>query len=165
MGQVINRDQLGQVAEHLHSLGPHKIVWTSGCFDLLHAGHVRSLRAAWNLGDYLVVGVNSDESVARLKGRDRPIIPAAERAEMIAAITGVHYVVVFHEDTPTACIEELRPHVVCKGEEYRTQPMPETAIVEGYGGRVEFLSRISPVSTTEIVRRIIRAFLGSTHTI
>ncbi|HEV3383702.1 MAG TPA: adenylyltransferase/cytidyltransferase family protein [Gemmata sp.] len=133
------------------------VVWTNGCFDLFHAGHVRSLRAARACGDVLVVGINSDASVRRLKGAGRPILPAVERTELIASLGCVDHVVVFEEDTPEECIRLLRPDVHCKGADYALphgKPIPEATLVEGYGGRVAFLPLIDGLSTSELIRRI-----------
>jgi rfaE bifunctional protein nucleotidyltransferase chain/domain len=105
----------------------------------------------------LVVGVNSDESVRRLKGSGRPIIPAAERAELVAALACAQHVVVFDEDTPEECIRLLRPHIHCKGADYAPphgKPIPEAALVESYGGRVAFLPLVDGLSTSELIRRI-----------
>ena len=133
------------------------VVWTNGCFDLLHAGHVRSLRAAAALGDVLVVGLNSDESVRRLKGPSRPILPEEDRAESLAALECVDHVLVFPDSTPTAVLGRLRPDVHCKGADYAPphgRPIPEKAVVEAYGGRVAFLPLVEGVSTTELIRRL-----------
>jgi len=133
------------------------VVWTNGCFDILHVGHVRSLQAARRFGDILVVGLNSDDSVRRLKGPDRPILPAAERAELLAALECVDHVVIFDEATPESALARLQPEVHCKGADYAPphgKPIPEAALVEGYGGRVEFLPLMPASSTTDIVRRI-----------
>src|ERR1700677_1183326 len=133
------------------------VVWTNGCFDLVHVGHVRSLQAARRFGDLLVVGLNSDASVHRLKGPGRPIVPCAERAELLAALACVDHVVVFEESTPEAALARLQPDVHCKGADYAPphgKPIPEASIVEGYGGRVEFLPMIPANSTSDIVRRI-----------
>jgi rfaE bifunctional protein nucleotidyltransferase chain/domain len=135
------------------------VVWTNGCFDLLHVGHVRNLRAARGLGDALVVGVNDDASVRQLKGADRPILPAAERAELLAALECVDAVVLFGEDLPSAALARLRPEVHCKGADYAPpngKPIPEAAVVAAYGGRVEFLPLVAGVSTSDLVRRIMR---------
>ena len=135
------------------------VVWTNGCFDLLHAGHVRSLQAAAALGDVLDVGVNSDDSVRRLKGKGRPLLPAAERLEVLAALECVAHAVVFEEQTPEAILAKVQPDIHCKGAEYAPphgRPIPERAVVEAYGGRVEFLPLLPGISTTELVRRIRR---------
>lgn len=133
------------------------VVWTNGCFDLMHAGHARSLRAARALGDVLVVGINSDRSVRRLKGPDRPILPASERAELIASLECVGHVVVFDDDTPERCLRLLQPDLHCKGRDYEPphgKPIPEAAIVESYGGKVVYLPLVDRLSTTELIRRI-----------
>jgi phosphoheptose isomerase len=133
------------------------VVWTNGCFDLLHAGHVRSLEAARALGDLLVVGLNSDESVRRLKGTGRPVMAAAERAEVLSALRAVDHVVVYEEDTPEGALERLRPDVHAKGADYAPpngKPLPERAVVEAYGGRIEFLPFVDGISTTELVERV-----------
>jgi rfaE bifunctional protein nucleotidyltransferase chain/domain len=133
------------------------VVWTNGCFDLLHAGHVRSLKAAAALGDVLVVGLNSDASVRRLKGPGRPVLAEAERAELLAALECVDHVLVFPEDEPSNVLCQLRPDVHCKGAEYAPphgRPLPERAVVESYGGRVAFLPLVEGLSTTELLRRV-----------
>jgi phosphoheptose isomerase len=129
------------------------VVWTNGVFDLLHVGHVRNLEAAARLGDVLVVGVNSDASVRRLKGPERPFVPAGERAETLAALAAVACVVVFDEDTPEAVLARLRPDVHAKGDDYRPphgKPIPEAATVEAYGGRIAFLPLVPGRSTTTL---------------
>ena len=147
---------LSGLGETLRAAGK-VVVWTNGCFDLVHAGHARSLRAARELGDVLVVGVNSDDSVRRLKGPGRPVLPESERAELVASLACVDFVVVFGEDTPSECIRLLRPAVHCKGADYAPpggKPVPEAAVVESYGGRVFFLPLIEGISTTELIRRL-----------
>src|SRR5438132_6831115 len=117
--------------EHFRAEGS-RFVWTNGCFDLLHVGHVRNLQAARALGDVLVVGVNSDDSVRALKGPDRPILSQLERVEMLAALECVHYVTVFSESTPEAVISGLKPDIHCKGAEYAPpngRPVPEADLV------------------------------------
>jgi rfaE bifunctional protein nucleotidyltransferase chain/domain len=133
------------------------VVWTNGCFDLLHVGHVRSLQAARAFGDILVVGLNSDDSVRRLKGPNRPIVPALERAEVLAALECVAHVIVFDELTPEAALARLEPDVHCKGADYAPphgKPIPEAGVVQAYGGRIEFLPLVPDVSTSELARRL-----------
>jgi phosphoheptose isomerase len=135
------------------------VVWTNGCFDLLHAGHVRSLEAARALGDVLVVGLNSDDSVRRLKGHGRPVVSAAERAVVLAGLRAVDHVVVYDEETPEGALDRLRPDVHAKGADYAPpngKPLPERAVVEAYGGRIEFLPFVDGVSTTDLVERLAR---------
>jgi D-glycero-beta-D-manno-heptose 1-phosphate adenylyltransferase len=133
------------------------VVWTNGCFDLLHAGHLRSLLAARAFGDVLIVGLNSDQSVRQLKGPSRPILPQADRAELLAALECVDHVLLFDDLVPTPVLEQLRPDVHCKGADYAPphgKPIPEQAIVEAYGGRVAFLPLLPGMSTSELIRRI-----------
>jgi phosphoheptose isomerase len=133
------------------------VVWTNGCFDLLHVGHVRGLEAARSLGDMLVVGVNSDDSVRQLKGPGRPVVPASERVQVIAALACVDYVVTFAEVTPETALTRLKPDVHCKGADYAPpcgKPIPEASVVESCGGRVEFLPFVPSISTSDLIRRI-----------
>ena len=144
-------------ARHRCRVDGKVVVWTNGCFDLLHLGHVRNLQAARALGQVLVVGVNSDASVRQLKGAGRPIIPGVERAEIIAALQCVDYVILFDELTPEVALARLQPDVHCKGADYAPphgKPIPEAVIVAGYGGRIEFLPLLPSLSTSDLVRRI-----------
>ena len=153
---VVTPADLPALGDRLRAAGK-AVVWTNGCFDLFHAGHARSLHSARALGDVLVVGVNSDASVRRLKGPGRPVLPAAERAELVASLACVDFTVVFDEDTPEECIRLLRPAVHCKGADYAPphgKPVPEAALVESYGGRVAYLPLVDGISTTELIRRI-----------
>lgn len=129
------------------------VVWTNGVFDLLHLGHVRSLEAAKRFGDLLVVGVNADVTVRAAKGPERPVVPEAERAQLVAALGAVDYVTIFREPDPSEVLRQLQPHVHCKGDEYASRPMPERAIVEAYGGRVELIPRLPDLSTTRLLQR------------
>ncbi len=152
----VSRDVLLERREAWRAAG-QTVVWTNGVFDLLHVGHVRNLQAAARLGDVLVVGLNSDASVRRLKGSERPFLPAAERAELLAALRGVAAVVVFDEDTPEAALARLRPDVHVKGADYRPphgKPIPEAATVEAYGGRIAFLPLVPGRSTSALADSI-----------
>jgi len=135
------------------------VVWTNGCFDLLHAGHIRSFRDAKALGDILIVGVNSDASVRAVKGDSRPIVNQADRAELIAALEMVDYVTIFEEPTPVAALSRLRPDIHCKGAEYAdgARPFPERETVLGYGGRIRFLPLHPGRSSTELIDRIVKS--------
>ena len=140
-----------------HRAAGEVVVWTNGCFDLIHVGHVRNLQACRGFGDVLVVGVNSDESVRRLKGPSRPIVPAAERAEILAALACVDHVVIFDEATPEACLARLRPDIHCKGADYAPphgKPIPEAKLVEAYGGRIAFLPLVPGHSTTDLEAKL-----------
>jgi phosphoheptose isomerase len=152
-GRVVAWAQLEREREEWRRAGL-KVVWTNGCFDLLHVGHLRSLEAAKQLGDVLVVGVNGDASTKALKGEGRPLMPAEERAELVAALAPVDRVLVFEEETPEAALGRLQPDVHAKGEDYADGPMPERAVVESYGGVVELLPLVAGRSTTELVRRL-----------
>jgi rfaE bifunctional protein nucleotidyltransferase chain/domain len=131
-----------------------RVVFTNGCFDLLHPGHVRYLAAARALGDALVVGLNDDASVTRLKGPERPILQAAERAEVLAALAAVDHVIVFAEDTPLALVTALRPDVLVKGADWADADIVGAEVVRAAGGRVERVALVPGVSTSELLRRI-----------
>ncbi|MEI8138863.1 MAG: adenylyltransferase/cytidyltransferase family protein [bacterium] len=133
------------------------VVWTNGCFDLIHVGHVRSLQAARRFGDVLVVGLNSDSSVRKLKGPERPVVPESERAEILAALECVNAVYIFSDDTPERPLAELRPDIHCKGEDYKPphgKPIPEAALVAAYGGKIEFIPFEIATSTTGLIKSI-----------
>jgi rfaE bifunctional protein nucleotidyltransferase chain/domain len=133
------------------------VVWTNGCFDLLHAGHVQSLQAARGFGDVLVVGVNSDGYLQKSKGAGRPLTPLIERLEVLNALACVDFTIAFDDDTPELALRRLQPDVHCKGMDYAPphgKPIPEAAVVAAYGGRVEFLPMLPGTSTTELIRRI-----------
>jgi rfaE bifunctional protein nucleotidyltransferase chain/domain len=134
------------------------VVWTNGCFDLLHVGHVRSFRDAKALGDILIVGINSDASARSIKGDARPIVNQADRAEVIAALEMVDYVTIFDEPTPVTAVSKLRPDIHCKGAEYAdgARPFPERETVLSYGGQIRFLPLHSGRSTTDLVDRILK---------
>ena len=129
-------------------------VFTNGCFDLLHAGHVASLEAARALGDGLVVGLNSDSSVRALKGPTRPVIPQGDRAIVLAALECVDAVVVFDEATPEALLDALRPQIHAKGGDYIAEDLPEYALVRSWGGEVRILPILEGRSTTTILARM-----------
>ena len=154
--KVVDRDALVALRQRWRSEGK-TVVWTNGCFDLLHVGHVRSLQTARSLGNVVVVGVNSDRTVQQLKGPNRPLVPASQRAEVLAALESVDYVVIFDDATPEAILSLLEPEIHCKGVDYappQGEAIPEAEIVEAYGGRVEFLPLVPSVSTSGIIRRI-----------
>jgi rfaE bifunctional protein nucleotidyltransferase chain/domain/rfaE bifunctional protein kinase chain/domain len=130
------------------------IVATGGCFDLLHAGHVETLSAARALGDFLVVCLNSDASVTRLKGKGRPLVAAADRARVLEALECVDAVVVFDEDTPAEALTTIRPHIWAKGGDYSGQPLPETAVLTQWGGQVVVLPYLAGRSTTALIAAV-----------
>ncbi len=131
-----------------------RIVLTNGCFDVLHRGHTRYLNQAKQLGDVLVVALNDDDGVRRLKGPDRPINALADRAGVIAALSCVDYVTVFATDTPIPLIEALRPDIYAKGGDYSAQMLEETPVVEAFGGTVRILDYVPERSTTAVVQKI-----------
>jgi D-beta-D-heptose 7-phosphate kinase / D-beta-D-heptose 1-phosphate adenosyltransferase len=146
-------DDIGAVLRN-HRIQGQKIVFTNGCFDLFHSGHLELLRRASVLGQVLVVGVNSDKSVARIKGPGRPIIPQLDRVGVISALGFVDYVVVFDEDTPLKLIEQVRPDILVKGEDWKGKQVVGADIVKARGGRVEFVKLLKGISTTQLIKRI-----------
>jgi rfaE bifunctional protein nucleotidyltransferase chain/domain len=134
--------------------GGKRLVFTNGHFDLLHVGHLDYLEQARALGDALYIGVNSDGSSERLKGTGRPLVPAPERARLLAALRPVTACVIFEEDTAALVIEALRPDIYVKGGDYRDKPLPERALVESYGGQVVLIDYLPGHSTSELIRRV-----------
>ncbi len=153
--KIIQRAQLAALGERLRLEG-RRIAFANGCFDLLHVGHVRFLEGAAGHGDALVVGVNSDQSVAALKGPGRPLLPARARAELVAALESVDYVVIFDEPTAEGVLRDLRPDVQCKGTDYSPETVPEREVVESLGGTVRIVGDRKTHSTREILAEIAR---------
>ncbi len=145
--------QLPRVLARHKKLGK-KVVFTNGCFDILHVGHVRYLSEAKALGDVLVVGLNRDASVRKLKGAGRPVTPERERAEVLAALQSVDYVVFFSESTPERLIRALRPDFLVKGGDWKKSQIAGSAFVESYGGKVRSLQFIKGFSTTGLIAKI-----------
>jgi rfaE bifunctional protein nucleotidyltransferase chain/domain len=157
MAAVVSVEEAGRLASGWRAQGK-RLVLANGCFDLLHVGHVRYLQAARALGDALVVGLNSDASVRRLKGPGRPVMPAAERAELVAAVSGVDAVVVFDEDSADALIARLRPDVHAKGTDYTTDTVPEREAVAAGGGRVAIAGDPKDHSSKDLIATILSRF-------
>ena len=153
MKRVLNREEASKLIEDLKKQGK-QVVFTNGCFDILHVGHMTYLEEAKEFGDYLFVGVNSDESVKRLKGPTRPINSEVDRAELLAGLKAVDYTVIFTEDTPVELIGELKPSIHVKGKKKKKEDLPETKVVESYGGRVEIVSLVEGKSTSNVVKKI-----------
>jgi len=151
--KILSRQKLRPLLARAQSRG-RRVVFTNGCFDLLHVGHLRSFEQARGHGDLLVVGVNRDRRVRELKGASRPIIPESQRAEMVAGFAAVDYVVLFSEDTPSELIRALRPDIVCKGSEYRGQPTEERRTIEELGGRCVFLRQTPGIRTSRILEKL-----------
>ena len=151
--RICSRDEAAALVKLWKSRG-QKVVFTNGCFDLLHPGHVLLLRQAAAEGDRLVVGLNSDESVKRLKGSDRPVLCQEDRAAILSALDCVDMVVIFTEDTPLALIESLRPDVLVKGGDYTPESVVGRELVEANGGKVVIVPLLKGKSTTEIVKSL-----------
>ena len=151
---LIDRKDAATFCEGLRQRGK-QIVFTNGCFDILHAGHVRYLTMAKSFGDVLIVGLNTDESVRRLKGANRPINTQDDRAEVLLGLKAVDHVIFFGEQTAEALIAEVKPAVYVKGGDYTLKTLPEAAIVQSYGGRVELVNLVAGRSTTNIIGKIL----------
>ncbi len=156
---VLDRSVLTLLCEQLRQQGK-RIVFTNGCFDLLHFGHVQYLEQARRLGDVLIVGVNTDVSVRRLKGDRRPLRSQQERAALVAALKAVDFVTLFDEDTPEVLIAQLRPDVLVKGGDYRPEQIAGASLVRSWGGEVVVLPYVSGYSTSGIVQEILRRYQG-----
>ena len=154
MGIVVGIEELGRIAADLRQDG-ERLSFANGHFDLLHVGHLRYLVAAKSRGDRLIVGINGDRSVERLKGKGRPLVPAVERAELIAALEPVDFVVVFEEDSPSNLLTLLRPDVHCKGTDYDSpEKVPEYETVRSYGGQTALVGDPKDRSTRDLIAAI-----------
>jgi rfaE bifunctional protein nucleotidyltransferase chain/domain len=154
--KVVDRDTIAFIAADARRDGK-RVVFTNGCFDLLHVGHVRYLAEARAAGDLLIVGINTDDSVRRLKGPARPLVSEAERGEVLAALSAVDYVTPFGEDTPEELIRRVQPDVVAKGGDWTTETVVGRDIVEARGGRVLIIPTVEGFSTTTLAERIRRS--------
>jgi rfaE bifunctional protein nucleotidyltransferase chain/domain len=154
MGEVLDATALAQRLAELKRAGK-RIAFANGHFDMLHVGHLRYLQGARQEGDILVVGINDDDSVRRLKGPGRPIMPATERAELVAALQPVDLVVVFSGDSPGPLLAEIQPDVHCKGPDYGSpEGVPEYEIVRAYGGKTALVGDPKDHSTTDLIARV-----------
>ncbi|MFH1258038.1 MAG: D-glycero-beta-D-manno-heptose 1-phosphate adenylyltransferase [Candidatus Micrarchaeota archaeon] len=154
MGKIQTLDSLSKICEKFRDAGKI-IVTTNGVFDILHPGHVRYLENAKALGDILVVGVNSDASVKKIKGEHRPVNSEDDRAEVLAALQCIDYVCVFPETTPEHFLEAIKPSVHVKGGDYSSKDLPESAIVEKFGGKIKFVTFVKGYSTTTTIKKIV----------
>jgi D-beta-D-heptose 7-phosphate kinase/D-beta-D-heptose 1-phosphate adenosyltransferase len=154
MNNVKSWEELKTEVDRLHAAGK-KIVFTNGCFDILHAGHVRYLKQAREAGDVLVLALNSDSSVRTIKGEKRPIVPQEERAEVISALRSVDYVTFFNDATPLSLIEYLRPDLLVKGADWREEDVAGRDQVVSWGGRVVLIPIVEGASTTNIIEKIL----------
>jgi rfaE bifunctional protein nucleotidyltransferase chain/domain len=159
VGEIVKRDELLRRVAADRAAGK-TLAFANGCFDILHVGHVRYLEAAANEADLLIVAINDDESVRRLKGAGRPILSVEDRAELVAALRWVDYVVVFAEPTVGALLDAIRPDVHCKGTDYTVDTVPERDIVNGYGGRIAIVGDPKDHSTRDLLTRIGRDTIG-----
>jgi D-glycero-beta-D-manno-heptose 1-phosphate adenylyltransferase len=153
VGRVLSREDLLQAVAADRAAG-RTIAFANGCFDLLHVGHVRYLQSAAREADRLVVAINDDRSVASLKGAGQPILPDADRAEIVAAVRGVDYVTIFPETNVTPLLLALKPDVHCKGTDYTVETVPERETVTGYGGRIAIVGDPKDHSTRDLLARI-----------
>ena len=153
MGEVLSRAALIERVAADRAAG-RTVAFANGCFDLLHVGHIRYLQSAAAEADRLIVAINDDESVRTLKGEGRPVLAAADRAELVAALRGVDYVIVFPEPTVGPLLQALRPDVHCKGTDYTLDTVPERDIVKAYGGRVAIVGDPKDHSTRDLLARI-----------
>lgn len=151
--KVVKREEVQAVAQEIKQM-KKTLVFTNGCFDILHAGHVRYLQAAKELGDCLVVGLNSDESVRSLKGIQRPINKEEDRVEILSALSAVDYVVVFSERTAEQLVREIKPDVYVKGGDYNVKSLPEAEIVAKYGGKTVLIPEVPGRSSSNIIKKI-----------
>ena len=150
---LIDRNKIVETCEEIRRSN-NKIVFTNGCFDILHVGHVRYLTTAKSFGDILIVGLNTDDSVKMLKGANRPINNEKDRAEVLLGLKAVDYVVLFGERTAENLVAEVRPDIYVKGADYTVDKIPEAKIVQSYGGRVELVEFVAGHSTTNIIEQI-----------
>lgn len=153
MEKLIEKENLDNIIKKLKSENK-KIVFTNGCFDILHAGHVRYLKESKKFGDILIVGLNSDVSVKKIKGESRPINPEMDRAEVLAGLEAVSYIVLFDEISPVKLLEEIKPDIYTKGADYTVETLPEAKTVLSYGGKIEFIKFLEGRSTTKIIDKI-----------
>jgi rfaE bifunctional protein nucleotidyltransferase chain/domain len=158
VGETLSLEAALARREALRAAGA-RLVFTNGHFDLLHVGHLDYLEKARALGDALFVGLNGDESTERLKGAGRPLVPAAERARLLAALIPVTAVIIFEDRTAEGLVRALQPDVYVKGGDYADKPLPERALVEGYGGQVVLIDYLPGHSTTSLIARV-RALPG-----
>jgi len=155
MGEVIS---LGELLEAREKWKGKKVVFTNGCFDLLHIGHIHCLREAKKWGEILIVGLNSDSSVRKIKGEERPIVPQRERAAILASLEMVDYVCIFDEDTPYRIISLLKPDCIVKGGDWRPEDVVGKDMVEGRGGRVVTVNIVEEKSTKGLIQKIIERY-------
>lgn len=159
VGKLKDFDEIRDIVDKLR--GKKTVAFTNGCFDIIHAGHVSYLKKAKSMTDILIVGLNSDGSIKRIKGKERPINNQIDRALVLGSLESVDYVVIFNEDTPQKLIEAIRPDILIKGADWKGKEIAGSDFVKGYGGRCEFVEFLDNRSTTNIVQRIINEYCGN----
>jgi D-beta-D-heptose 7-phosphate kinase/D-beta-D-heptose 1-phosphate adenosyltransferase len=157
MNKIVTRERLKEKIDHLKKEGK-RIVFTNGCFDILHVGHTRYLREAKKTGDILILALNSDESVRCLKGDKRPLIPEDERGDVVASLESVDFVTIFNESTPFELIEYLKPDILVKGGDWAENEVVGRDSVTTWGGKVIIIPEIKGSSTTNIIEKIINVY-------
>ena len=155
MGYILDRKDAGKVLANIRK--DKKVVFTNGCFDIIHKGHIDYLSKAAKLGDIMVLGLNSDESISRIKGDKRPIMPFEDRSAILSALGFIDFVVSFEEDTPYELIKEIVPDILIKGKDYDAKDIVGYDIVTGNGGKVETIELTPGKSTTNIIEKILKA--------
>ena len=153
MGEIIAKSDVSYVVQKLRKENK-KIVFTNGCFDILHLGHVKYLKESAKLGDVLIVGINSDSSVKKLKGSSRPINNQNDRAQLLCEVNLADYAIIFDENTPSNLLKEIKPDIYTKGADYTLETLPETPVVQSYGGKIEFIKFVEGKSTTNIINKM-----------
>lgn len=153
MGKIIDRTKIKAIVDEIHSIGK-TVVTTNGCFDILHVGHVRYLQKTKSFADFSIVMLNSDVSVKKIKGENRPINNELDRAEILCALSCVDYVVLFDESSPRNLLDEIKPDFHTKGADYTLETLPEADIIKKNGTKVEFITFVEGKSTTNIINSI-----------
>ena len=154
---IVKNTDIAELCRILHASGS-TVALINGTFDIVHAGHVRYLNEAAKLADYLIVGINSDSSVKRYKSDKRPIVPQAERLEVIDSLKAVDFAVLFNETTADALIDKVQPDIYVKGGDYTEETLPETASVKKYGGKLAFIKVVEGCSTTNIIQKVLDVY-------
>jgi len=157
MNKIRSQEELAKIVANLKKKGK-KIVTTSGVFDIIHIGHVHSFEQAKSFGDILIIGVNSDSSVKKIKGDKRPIVPQKERTELLAAFSIVDYVTLFEETEPSKFLDRIKPDIHIKGKDWENKFCPEKELIEKNGGKMKFIDLEQGFSTTNIINKIIEAY-------
>lgn len=155
--KIKNLSEIKEISENLKREGK-TIVFTNGCFEILHPGHIQLLETAKSFGDVLIVGINSDESVKRIKGEKKLIFDEKSRLKLISALECVDYTILFHENTPENLIKTIQPHIHIKGGDYKEEDLPEAEIIKSYGGKIIIIPLVEGFSTTNIINKILTLY-------